>query len=127
MLQMPKLLPMLPLLKLDKDDFAGKPEVAWSLDDDYPVIVAVQPTDPTVVPDEACQIVRADTTEIVGRITSSRFSPTLDRSICLAQVTPEFAGPGTVLTVLLVNGERITARVMEHHAHFDPEGTRLRG
>ncbi|MDW3221226.1 MAG: 2Fe-2S iron-sulfur cluster-binding protein [Acidimicrobiales bacterium] len=118
---------MSPLLKLDKDDFAGKPEVAWSLDEPYPVIVAVQPTDPTVVPEEACQILRDGTNEIVGRITSSRFSPTLDRSICLAQVAPEFAGAGTELTVLLVSGERVTARVMEHHAHFDPEGNRLRG
>jgi sarcosine oxidase subunit alpha len=118
---------MIPLLKLDKDDWAGKPEVAWVLDDDYPVVVAVQPTDPTVVPEEACQILRADTIDIVGRITSSRFSPTLGRSICLAQVSQEFSEPGTELTVLLVNGTRTTARVMEHHAHFDPEGTRLRG
>lgn len=118
---------MVPLLKLDKDDFAGKPEVAWALDEDHPLIVAVQPTDPAIVPEEACQILREGTNEIVGRITSSRFSPTLDRSICLAQVSQEFAVAGTELTVLLVDGRRVTARVMEHHAHFDPEGTRLRG
>jgi len=118
---------VIPLLKLDKDDFAGLPEVAASLDHDYPMIVAVQPTDPKVVPEEACQILRAGTKEIVGRITSSRYSPTLERSICLAQVSQEFAEAGAVLTVLLVNGERITANVMQHHAHFDPEGERLRG
>ena len=118
---------MFPLLRLDKDDFAGKPEVAWALKGDHPLIVAVQPIDPSVVPEEACQIVRAGTNEIVGRITSSRFSPTLERSICLAQVKPELAAPGTGLTVLLVNGKRITARVIEHHAHFDPKGVRLRG
>lgn len=115
------------LLKLDKDDWAGKTEVAWSLDDDHPLIVAVQPSDPTVVPAEACQILREGTNEIVGRITSSRHSPTLERSICLAQVAQEFAAPHTELTVLLTSGERVTARVMEHHAHFDPEGVRLRG
>jgi sarcosine oxidase subunit alpha len=54
-------------------------------------------------------------------------SPTLNRSICLAQVTKEFAAPGTSLEVLLVSGERITATVQENHAHFDPEGARLRG
>ena len=32
-----------------------------------------------------------------------------------------------ILTVVLTSGERTTARVMEHHAHFDPEGERLRG
>ena len=82
---------------------------------------------PHIVPAEAAQIVREGTNEIVGRITSSRFSPTLERAICLGQVSPDMARPGTVLTVVMVSGERITARVMEHHAHFDPEGERLRG
>ena len=54
-------------------------------------------------------------------------SPTLGRSICLGQVLPEAAEPGSELTVVLVGGRRITARVMEHHAHFDPEGERVRG
>ena len=117
-----------PLLKLDKDDWAGLPEVAWTLESgDHPVIVACQPDDGSIVPEEAAQILRAGTTEFVGRITSSRMSPTLERSICLAQVTKEFAPAGTSLEVLLVDGRRITATVMEHHAHFDPEGERLRG
>lgn len=131
-----------PLIKLDKNDFAGKPELEWSLgagagidtDTDagtgkpeLPVLVAITPTDPHLVPDEACQILRDGTTEIVGRITSSRFSPTLHRSICLGQVTPEFAGAGTVLTVRLCDGSDAKATVMAHHAHFDPEGVRLRG
>ena len=117
-----------PLLKLDKDDWAGMPEVAWTMaSGDHPVIVACQPDNGSVVPEEAAQILRAGTTEIVGRITSSRMSPTLNRSICLAQVTKEFADPGTSLEVLLISGERITATVQQHHAHFDPEGARLRG
>jgi len=117
-----------PLLKLDKDDWAGLPEVAWTLESgDHPIIVACQPTDGTIVPEEAAQILRAGTNEIIGRITSSRMSPTLGRSICLAQVTKEFVDAGTSLEVLLVDGRRITATVMEHHAHFDPEGERLRG
>ena len=115
------------LIRLDKDDFAGLPELAWAAGGDHPRLVAIQPTDPQVVPDEACQILRPGTGKIVGRITSSRFSPTLDRSICLGQVAPEFAEPGTVLTIRLCDGSDATARVMEHHAHFDPEGARLRG
>ncbi len=118
------------LIKLDKDDFAGKPELAWSLTEpaagELPRIVAIQPTDPNLVPAEACQIVRVGTNEIIGRITSSRFSPTLERSICLGQVLPEAAGAGTELTVVLTDGTRTTATVMAHHAHFDPEGARLR-
>ena len=116
------------LVKLDKHDFAGKPELAWALEDaSAPVLVAIQPTDPQVVPDEAGQIVRPGTNEIIGRITSSRMSPTLGRSICLGQVLPEGAVPGSELTVVMTDGRRITARVLEHHAHFDPQGERVRG
>ena len=116
------------LVKLDKGDFAGKPELAWALEDtSAPVLVAIQPSDPRIVPEEACQIVRPGTNEIIGRITSSRMSPTLDRSICLGQVLPEASAPGSELTVVMIDGRRVTARVMEHHAHFDPEGARLRG
>ena len=115
------------LIKLDKDDFAGKPELGWMMDGGtYSRVVALQPIDPNLVPDEACQLVREGTNEIVGRITSSRFSPTLGRSICLGQVDAHSADPGTIVTIVLVNGSRTAARVMEHHAHFDPEGVRLR-
>ncbi len=116
-----------PLIKLDKDDFAGMPELAWAADRQLPMIVAIQPDDPGVVPEEAAQIVRGDTNEILGRITSSRMSPTLGRSICLGQVEPELAAGGTKLTVLLTSGQRISATVIDHHAHFDPDGERLRG
>ena len=118
---------MAPLIRFDKPDFAGRPELAWADPEHHPRLVAIQPTDPQLVPDEASQILRPGTREIVGRITSSRFSPTLDRSICLGQVTPEFADPGTILQMRLVDGTDAPARVMEHHAHFDPEGVRLRG
>ncbi len=116
-----------PLIKLDKDDFAGMAELGWALErTDLPQVVAIQTTDPSIVPEEASQIVRAGTNEILGRITSSRMSPTLNRSICLGQVAPEAAGAGSSLTVVLTTGERVQAKVMEHHAHFDPQGERLR-
>lgn len=116
------------LMKFDKDDFVGKAELAWADGDKLPKLVAIQPTDPKLVPPEASQIVRANTNEIVGRITSSRYSPTLNRSICLGQVDPAYAAAGTELTVVVADtdNERTTARVMEHHAHYDPEGERLR-
>ncbi|HEX6445234.1 MAG TPA: 2Fe-2S iron-sulfur cluster-binding protein [Streptosporangiales bacterium] len=112
-------------IKLDKPDFAGLPELRWQAErGGYPRLVAVQPVDPQVVPAEASQIVDGD--KIAGRITSSRMSPTLNRSICLAQVDEALAEPGTELTVVLPSGERIKARVHEHHAHVDPEGLRQR-
>ena len=115
-----------PLIKLDKDDFVGKPELAWSMEQELPVLVSVKMTDKAIVPPEASQIVRPNTNEILGRITSSRYSPTLEESIGLAQVPPAMAAAGTELTIVLTSGERTTAVVQEHHAHFDPEGVRLR-
>ena len=115
------------LVKLDKDDFAGKPELAWeSAREGEPRLVGLQPTDPQLVPTEASQIV-SGIDRIEGRITSSRFSPTLGRSICLGIVSARLAKPGSLVTIRLPDGTSATAKVMEHHAHFDPEGTRLRG
>ena len=113
-------------IKLDKDDFAGQPELAWqAAKADYPRLVGLQPADRSVVPPEACQII-GDGNSIVGRITSSRMSPTLGRSICLAQLAAHLATPGMQVDVLLPDGRRVPARVMEGVAHFDPDGERMR-
>jgi sarcosine oxidase subunit alpha len=113
------------LVKLDKGDFLGKPELVWERDrGDTMVLVGLQPVDGSAVPPEGSQIVEGGA--IAGRITSSRMSPTLGRSICLGQVAAHLAGPGTVVTVRRPDGSDLPAAVMAHHAHFDPEGTRLR-
>ncbi len=112
-------------IKLDKDDFVGKPELAWQLaDGSGPRLVGLQPVDPSVVPAEASLIVEGS--HIAGRITSSRMSPTLRRSICLAQVEARLAGPGTEVTVRLPSGRLIAATVMPQLAHVDPDGERMR-
>jgi len=112
-------------IKLDKDDFAGKPELAWQLEAGVAQrLVGLQPVDGSVVPEEASLIM--DGSEIAGRVTSSRMSPTLHRSICLAQVDAHLAEPGTVVTVRLPSGRQIEARVMPQHAHVDPDGGRMR-
>jgi sarcosine oxidase subunit alpha len=112
-------------IKLDKADFAGKPELAWQHDDGSgPRLVGLQPADGTIVPDEASLIVEGS--HIAGRITSSRMSPTLGRSICLAQVDARLAAPGTEVTVRLPSGRLISARIMPQHAHVDPDGGRMR-
>jgi sarcosine oxidase subunit alpha len=113
-------------VKLDKGDFLGKPELVWqSAREDHLRLVGLQPDDPTVVPPEASQIVEGAAT-IVGRVTSSRMSPTLGRGICLGYVAPHLARAGTPIIVQLPDGRRITARVMPQLAHVDPEGARLR-
>lgn len=110
-------------VKLDKPDFIGKPELAWQQGAAAPRLVAIQPDDPQIVPPEASQILGPDGS-ILGRITSSRMSPTLNRAICLGQLDSSAAAPGTVLRIHLPDGRDVSGRVMEHLAHVDPEGTR---
>jgi sarcosine oxidase, subunit alpha len=110
-------------IKLDKDDFVGKPELAWQ-GSSGSRLVGLQPVDGSVVPEEASLIM--DGGRIAGRITSSRMSPTLGRSICLAQVDAHLAEPGTVITVRLPSGRSIEAQVQPQHAHVDPDGGRMR-
>ena len=114
-------------IKMDKTDFVGKPELAWQAErNDYPHLVAIQTEDPRLVPVESCQILAPDGA-IQGRITSSRMSPTLGRSICLGQVDPELAAPDQLIQIRLPNGRSAPARVLADHAHYDPEGARVRG
>jgi sarcosine oxidase, subunit alpha len=112
-------------IKLDKNDFVGKPELTWQHDEKSgPRLVALQPVDGSVVPDEASLITEG--THIAGRVTSSRMSPTLGRSVCLAQVEARLAAAGTEVTVRLPSGRQIAARVMPHLAHVDLDGGRMR-
>jgi sarcosine oxidase, subunit alpha len=111
-------------VKLDKDDFVGKPELAWQHESGGGTrLVGLQPVDGRIVPPEASQIVDANG-RISGRVTSSRMSPTLGRSICLGQLEPALSSPGAVVTIRLPDGSKIKARVTEHLAHVDPEGKR---
>jgi sarcosine oxidase subunit alpha len=115
------------LVKLDKSDTLGLPELKHAYErDDLPILVGIQTVDGSIVPEEAAQIVDGGLNTILGRITSSRMSPTLGRSICLGQVAPSLSAAGTEITVLLADGRRIKALVQEHHAHFDHEGARQR-
>jgi sarcosine oxidase subunit alpha len=63
---------------------------------------------------------------IVGRVTSCRFSPTLDRSVALALIAPAHAGAGTTVEVRLPDGGAAAATIQEGTVHFDPAGDRLR-
>ena len=114
------------MVKLDKPDFVGRPELLWQSQRGASTrLVGLQPVDGSVVPPEASQIVR-DGTQIIGRVTSSRMSPTLGRSICLAAIRTEAAQAGSRVTILLEDGRPLEATVMEQVAHVDPEGRRLR-
>lgn len=113
-------------VKLDKPDFSGAPELRWQHEaGPRTLLVSLQPNDPTVVPPEASQVI-GRRSEILGRVTSSRHSPTLGRSICLAQLATEHAAPGSTVRVLQPDGTVVEATVCSDLPHFDPEGERLR-
>ena len=113
------------LIKLDKGNFVGRPELVWqSRNSRHSRLVGLQTHDGTVVPEEGSQIEGGGRS--CGRVTSSRWSPILQRSTCLAQVANHLAEPGTELTVRLPDGRAAPATVTEHLAAFDPEGARLR-
>jgi len=114
------------LVKLDKPDFVGRPELVWQQQRGPTMrLVGLQPVDVDIVPPEASQIV-GDDTQIIGRVTSSRMSPTLGRSVCLASITFGAARAGSRVTIVLDDARRVEATVMPDLAHVDPEGRRLR-
>lgn len=62
---------------------------------------------------------------LMGRVTSSRLSPTLNRGIGLAWVKAEHGTPGHQFTIRCSNGTEVVATVLDH-AVYDPEGKRLK-
>ena len=61
----------------------------------------------------------------VGRVTSSRFSPLLSRTIGMAWVPADMAEDGSAIT-LADDGRRLTATV-QTAPFYDPDQERLRG
>lgn len=66
-----------------------------------------------------------DRGNLMGRVTSSRFSPTLNRGIGLAWVSTHCASAGCSFTIRCSNGQEVVATVLDHAA-YDPTGERLK-
>ncbi|MBE7470423.1 MAG: hypothetical protein DPW09_03780 [Anaerolineae bacterium] len=117
-------------VKLDKPDFVGKPSLARIQRRGVThKLVGYEMLDPALVPEEANQIVRPNPQwpiglEIMGRITSSRFSPTLKKSIGLCWLPLEQSAPGSEFTVR-IRGELHQGKVVSL-PFYDPAGERLR-
>lgn len=63
----------------------------------------------------------------LGQITSATFSPILNHSIAMAQVVPEFAQPGSLVEVGLLDGlKRRVMATVGPLAAFDPTKSRVR-
>ena len=82
------------------------------------------------VPDEGLQIVQARADgrlTIMGWVTSSRFSPTLNESIGLCWLPAELAAQaGAPFNIRLLNGAGLAEARVHHGPFYDPEGQRLR-
>jgi sarcosine oxidase subunit alpha len=112
------------IVKLDKEeDFIGR----WALEavkerGEENKLVGFVVADGTV-PTEGAAVVDAE--RPVGRVTSSRFSPKLERTIGMAWVPAALAEDGASIT-LADDGRRLTAEV-QTAPFYDPDQKRLRG
>jgi sarcosine oxidase subunit alpha len=112
------------IVKFDKDeDFIGR----WALESiqergEENVLVGFEIANGDV-PTEGAAVV-ADG-QPVGRVTSSRFSPMLKRTIGMAWVPTALAGDGSAIT-LADDGRRLSATV-QTAPFYDPDQERLRG
>ena len=116
-------------VKLDKPDFLGQRAIGRvKQNEPRQRLVGFKMVAPGVVPDEGLQIVRpADDgkLDIIGWITSSRFSPTLNEAIGLCWLNADVARQAGQTFTIRMNGRLEAARV--HHGPFyDPDGLRLR-
>ena len=113
------------IVKLDKDeDFIGR----WALENvqergDENKLVGFTMAN-GAVPTEGAAVV-GDGNQPVGRVTSSRFSPKLQKTIGMAWVPAALAEDGTEIT-LADNGQRLRALV-QTAPFYDPDQERLRG
>ena len=118
------------VVKMDKPDFVGKPSLARRQKQGVTQkLVGYRMLDPAIVPEEANQIVQPNPTwpiglEIIGRVTSARYSPTLKQSIGLCWLPVELSEPGSQFTVR-IRGELHPGQVMTL-PFYDPAGQRLR-
>ncbi len=113
------------IVKLDKDeDFIGR----WALEHvqergDENKLVGFTMANGAVPTEGAAVVGTGD--RPVGRVTSSRFSPKLEKTIGMAWVPAALAEDGTEIT-LADKGRRLTAQV-QTAPFYDPDQERLRG
>lgn len=117
-------------VKLDKEDFLGQRSLVRVAEEGSPQrLTGFKMARPGIVPDEGLQIVERDDNgcwHIIGWVTSSRYSPTLQETIGLCWLPPEIAAQaGAAFTIRTGDGALEEAHV-HHGAFYDAEGARLR-
>ncbi|HSM57482.1 MAG TPA: FAD-dependent oxidoreductase [Candidatus Sulfomarinibacteraceae bacterium] len=114
-------------VKMDKDDFLGRRSLL-RVADNSPAqrLCGFKMCDPQLAPAEGLQVVEqtAEGLTIVGHVTSSRYSPSLEEAIGLCWLPARLADPGTKIAIRLEDGRLVEAEVCGG-AFYDPEGRRL--
>ena len=119
-------------VKLDKADFLGiRALTRIAAEGPKQKLVGFKMVDQAIVPEEGLQIVRPNPLapiglEIIGWVTSSRYSPTLNEVIGLCWLPTEIAEQVDTPFTIRREGHLLKAIVF-HGAFYDPEGGRLRG
>lgn len=115
------------LVKTAKPDFLGRRALIMANEGGIGKQLVGFTVPSGALPEEGNQIVRPGDgplgLEIIGRITSVRWSPTLDRVIGLCWLPTDMATPGHEFA-MRVRGELMIGRVVET-PFYDPEGVRL--
>ncbi len=116
-------------VKLNKPDFLGKLSLMRiSAEGPKQLLVGFKTANPDAVPDEGLQIVEPGSNgkpEIIGWVTSSRFSPTLEEAIGLCWLPADLGAQNGASFTIRMNGNLEEARV-HHDAFYDSDGERLR-
>jgi sarcosine oxidase subunit alpha len=117
-------------VKLDKPDFLGKRSlVRISQEGPKQRLVGFKMVHPEVVPDEGLQIVTSNGNhklEIIGYITSSKFSPTLGEAIGLCWLPAQLAVQEGAPFRVRMDASRLEEARVHHGPFYDPTGERLR-
>lgn len=116
-------------VKLDKEQFLGK-RALIRVKEEGPSqrLVGFKMAEDGVVPEEGLQIVRENGDgglDIIGWVTSSRHSPTLNEAIGLCWLPADLAAQEGASFTIRTRERPLQARV-HHGAFYDPDGDRLR-
>ncbi len=111
-------------IREQKQDFVGKAFLADFKErgaENRLVPYQLSPTDP--IPDDGVSV--QDNGRLIGRVTSSRFSPALGRGVGLAWVLAPYAEVGSRIQIQMADGRKVWGEVLAYGA-YDPEGLRLK-
>ncbi len=117
-------------VKLDKPEFLGNRPLARIKENGPPQkLVGFEMVTPGIVPEEGLQIIKPRgkaIPEIIGWITSSRLSPTLNQAIGMCWLPPVIAEQAGSKFTIRIDGKTLAEARVHHGAFVDPDGARLR-